>query len=292
MKAKGSGLTYQWSVKARAGLWKRVSGKAGKKKTLVLKAKGAYDGASVRVVVGGKGTGKKTSRTARLTVISRPTFELQPASPLVDAGSALTLKARASGNAVKYRWERSSNNGASWQAVTSYRSSPDLKLTPKLKESGNRYRVTAKNAAGIRTSRAAIIVVNSTRNDAYAEGSTVVMNNWTVLIDRAVYDLTDSGDQLVFGMTKACYRGPGKALAWSDLAIEYVGTNGVVYDNGDVFIDGDIWDAPEVYTGGCVAFPSFAFPAHGTALGGVWRIKDRSDWNVDSVAFVEGPTKS
>ncbi len=105
VKASGSKLKYQWYVKKpKSTKWGKASGSSAKTKSLKVKASTGLNGAQYRVVVSNS-RAKSTSKTAKLTVVTKPKFTTQPKSSTVAAKSKVILSAKAIGGSLSYQWQ-------------------------------------------------------------------------------------------------------------------------------------------------------------------------------------------
>lgn len=95
----------------------------------------------------------------RLTVNEAPDVTQNPVDASVVAGTELAFTAAASGfPAPGVQWQRSSDDGASWQPIAGA-SDETLTLTATLTDDGARYRAVFTNAAGEATSAEATLTV-------------------------------------------------------------------------------------------------------------------------------------
>lgn len=152
VKAKGTKLSYQWySKKATSTKWKAVSGSSAKTKTLKVKARTKLHGTSFRVIVKNS-SGRATSKTARLSVESKPKFTSHPKSFKSKAGEKKTLSAKASGNGLKFQWQ--THDGTAWKNVSgATKSSYSLNV----RSGTTKFRVQIKNKAGKASSTVATV---------------------------------------------------------------------------------------------------------------------------------------
>lgn len=111
--ATGGGLQYQWEYsKDNGASWVTWSGKT--KDTLSVKASESNNGCLYRCVVSNS-CGSVTTKKARLTVDGvKPNILVHPVSVEVALGDSVTFKVVAAGVGLKYQWQYSKNNGATW----------------------------------------------------------------------------------------------------------------------------------------------------------------------------------
>lgn len=285
-KAKGGKVTYRWYVKKAGGSWKKVAGSKGSHKTFSVKASKSLDGAQYRVKVS-SGKVAATSKSAKLTVIFAPHITVPVKSRWVTTGGGVLLAVGATGNALHYQWQVRTSTTSGWTNVAGA-TSATLSMRARTSLSGHQYRVIIKNKVGSVTTPAALLVVDSSRQDPYAVGKVIFLNNWmaTVLQPRSV-SLND-GTSAVAVDTVACYYGETSSAPWLDLDVSYIGNDSVQYDNAGLQIEGDIYDTNTVYNGGCVDFFAFAIVPDSAVSSGTWVIEDSSDVFHVSTQYVTG----
>jgi len=107
--------------------------------------------------------GSTPSQSALLTVSPpnvAPTITLQPSAASANAGASASFSVAVSGNpAPAIQWERSTDNGSSWQAVSGGIGVTLLVPNLQLSQTGHRYRATASNTVGAVTSSSATLTV-------------------------------------------------------------------------------------------------------------------------------------
>ncbi|HXD55477.1 MAG TPA: IPT/TIG domain-containing protein [Solirubrobacteraceae bacterium] len=115
--------------------------------------------------------GSATTSAAKLTVEGRPVVTEQPQSETVSPGATVNFKVAGTGLPTPtIQWERSSDEGATWSAVSGATSATLTIASAQLSESGQQYRATLKNPAGSATSEAALLTVSATNYRAYGWG--------------------------------------------------------------------------------------------------------------------------
>src|SRR5205823_5020137 len=107
-------------------------------------------------VVVSNAAGTVTSSAATITVdatLAAPTIATQPSSISVNAGTAATFKAAASGASIAYQWYRNSIAIAGANAAS-------YTIPVATAADAGSYTVSAQNTAGVVTSSAATLTVN------------------------------------------------------------------------------------------------------------------------------------
>ena len=151
--------SVQWEVSSDGGdTWSAVEGGVSTQLT-VADASTSQSGWEYRATFKNS-AGEASSKAATLTVHSVPTVTEQPVSVTVEEGQGAAFEAAASGYpAPTVQWERSTNGGGSWTALTGATSDRLAIASAKTSESGYEYRASFKNAAGKATSEAATLTV-------------------------------------------------------------------------------------------------------------------------------------
>ena len=120
-------------------------------------------GTKYRVVVAGA-SNSVTSSVVTLTVtaaVVAPSITVQPANQIITAGQNASFSVTAAGTSLAYRWQRSTDGGASF-ADEAGATSATLALTAlSLANHGHQFRVVVSNSAGSLTSSAALLTVNA-----------------------------------------------------------------------------------------------------------------------------------
>lgn len=149
---------YQWQ-QLNGGTWSDVAGATGA--TYGFTAGLAQNGLALRVVVAGFG-GPLTSNAASLSVttaVVAPAITVAPQNATVTSGQTASFSVVASGTSPVYRWQSSSNAGASWTDVSGGSVSTLQIVGAAVADSGRQYRVVVSNAAGAVTSPPATLTV-------------------------------------------------------------------------------------------------------------------------------------
>ncbi|MBL8344146.1 MAG: hypothetical protein JNN03_01810 [Rubrivivax sp.] len=151
--------TYQWQ-KFEAGQWLDIPGASGATLTL-SNVSGAMSGTQFRVIVS-NAAGSVTSASFTLTVetpVAAPLVTAHPADVIAVEGSSATLTVAATGDAIAFTWELSSDGGATWLPVAGATGSTLVLPNVALADSGKRYRAVASNRAGSAASNSARLTV-------------------------------------------------------------------------------------------------------------------------------------
>lgn len=173
--AGASLVTYQWQVSSDAGQsWVDVAGSAySGQRNATLSVAGvtvANDGLRFRCVLT-NASGSVTSSSATLRVTSQPTqptqptIVTQPSNVSTNGGSSASFSCAGSGSGA-YQWWVSTDNGASWVALTdggSYSGSKSstLSVSASSTMNGYQYRCSFTNAQGTVTTVASVLTVAS-----------------------------------------------------------------------------------------------------------------------------------
>ena len=122
----------------------------------------AQNGTRYRVKVSNS-LGSVSSSAALLTVtplVVGPAITMQPVDQTVTTPATATFNVTASGTALTYQWQVSSDSGVTFNAVPGGPSAPTLAVINTLvAQSGQRYRVVVSNSAGSATSSSALLTV-------------------------------------------------------------------------------------------------------------------------------------
>jgi photosystem II stability/assembly factor-like uncharacterized protein len=159
--ASGDAL-YQWQRSANGTDWNDVAG-ATKASHTTAAVSMAEDGMRFRVLVRSQSdsTAGLTSSSVTLTVtdgIVAAAIVQQPSAVSLSEGQLAKFAVTATGTALSYQWERSSD-GSTWTAIDGATAAVLDLGWASLETNGSWYRVTVSNAAGSLTSRAALLTV-------------------------------------------------------------------------------------------------------------------------------------
>ncbi len=115
--ATGTNLTYQWQTAATcAGTFTNITGAAGTSASLSLT--GVTTSATYRCVVSGVCTPSSvTSNCVTLTVNASTILTTQPADATRCIGTPVTFTAGATGTAINYKWQISTDAGATYTDI-------------------------------------------------------------------------------------------------------------------------------------------------------------------------------
>ncbi len=151
--------TVQWEISTDGGkLFKFIPG-ANSDRLTIASTSLAESGDEYAAVFTNT-AGQATSKTATLTVTSKPAVTLQPVSVTVEEGQSAVFEAAASGfPAPTVQWQISTNGGGTWKNVAGATSDQLTIASAKTSESGDQFRAVFTNAAGEATSEAATLTV-------------------------------------------------------------------------------------------------------------------------------------
>ncbi|MCR6718910.1 MAG: M12 family metallo-peptidase [Chitinophagaceae bacterium] len=116
--ASGTGIGYQWQVSTDGGTSYTNVGGATTSQLVVNSITTGMNGNRYRVVVSGTCSPAATSAAATLNVVSPVEVTVDPASIAECATGNVSFSVTGVGSNIIYAWERSTDNGANWQAVT------------------------------------------------------------------------------------------------------------------------------------------------------------------------------
>lgn len=291
VKAKGTKRTYQWYVR-KPGTSRYVAVKGAKAPTYRVKTSARLDGARYRVVVKGS-KGKVTSRSALLTVISKPKITTQPRTTLVTSGQVASFSVKATGHQVRYQWQTRSAASLTWVALAG-KTGTTLTVKARTANDGDEFRAVASTKAGSVPSAAAVLWVDSTRTDPYAVGAPVILYDWAVALDVTDLDGTDqvlagnpsnavppAGWTYVTAPVLVCYLSGADTMDPAlTLELRLLGSDGVSYDAGGASLGDGIQTVGNLGaasgTDGCGSFTAAALVPAAAAPGGRWLVTDTS----------------
>jgi gliding motility-associated-like protein len=137
--ANNEGLNYQWQVSTNNGIsFTNISG-ATEASYSVSNTTAAMNGNVYRAVVTGQCGVPAVSETAVLTVNTAPSISVQPIDKSVCAGYDVTFNVSATGSHLSYQWEKSTDDGASWTAITGANGASYTVVNAR--QNGTQYRV-------------------------------------------------------------------------------------------------------------------------------------------------------
>jgi Immunoglobulin I-set domain len=164
VNASGAGLSYQWQVSTDGGnTWADVPGATQASYTTPVTTL-ADHGKRYRVVVSGSGI-TVTSSAVTLTVtaaVVAPAITVQPGAQSVTAPAAASFSVTATGTALAYQWQRSTDNGSTWGDAAGVGATSASYSTgaTDVAMHGQQFRVIVGNSAGSVTSTAALLSVS------------------------------------------------------------------------------------------------------------------------------------
>ena len=159
VKASGVGLSYQWYYRTGStGEWKKSTSTGNKTATLSVKATSARDGFQFCCRVSNVG-GYRYSKSATLTVGTKPVITTQPTSKTAAAGTDVKFKVAATG-ATSYQWQyRKSASGTWYNSTSTGNKTATLTVTATEARNGFQFRCKVTNAAGTTNSSYAKLTV-------------------------------------------------------------------------------------------------------------------------------------
>ncbi len=175
--AIGTGLTYQWQISTAGGCpgpWNNLVNSAPysgvNTACLTINPTSAgMTGSVYRCVVGGTCAPAATSGCGLLTVNTTVNISSQPAASTICAGAQTTFTVGATGTALTYQWQESTNGGGSWNNINNggvYAGATTAILTltnVTVGMTANQYRIIVSAAApcGSATSNATLLTVQT-----------------------------------------------------------------------------------------------------------------------------------
>ena len=151
VKAKGTGLTYQWQYSADNGAtWRNSTAANNAKATMYVTAKLSFDGRLYRCVVTDSSGRTVVSGAAKLTVKSDgPVITVQPKPASAAAGGSARFSVTAVGSGLTYQWQYSKDNGATWtNSTASGTANATIYITVKASFHNRLYRCVVTDANG------------------------------------------------------------------------------------------------------------------------------------------------
>ncbi|MBE7700690.1 hypothetical protein H9623_10300 [Oerskovia sp. Sa1BUA8] len=275
--------TYQWKANGTP-----ITGAT--RNTLTLTT--AHHGKTITVTTTGKRTAYITAtRTSTPTAkvawpvgIATPRITGQPQASWVSTGQNAKFTVTATGGGLSYQWQVS-DDGTTWTNMVG-RTTSTLSFTAKTVHGSKQYRVKVSNVAGTRYSTPVFLFVDSTRTDPYRPGHLFPLTSWIGVFGSTSNTPYAGSSHLLTAPAAVCYSGEGTAYPWLDLDVEFVGSNGVVYDDGDAYVPGSIWETPAIGYDECAEFTAVAVVPSAYISGGTWRVRDTSSWEYVSIQYV------
>jgi hypothetical protein len=160
--ATGTGAAYQWEVSTDGGTtWSNVPGAT----TATLNLTGITAGMNnnrYRVIVSNSCPSTITSNAVVLSVITATNITSQPTAVTVCSGQNASFTVAATGTALTYQWQVSTNGGTTWTDVSGATTSTLSLTAVTTAMNANQYRVILSdcNPAGL-ASNAVVLTVNA-----------------------------------------------------------------------------------------------------------------------------------
>ena len=162
VSASGPDISYQWQQSTDGGTtWTNVAGATLASYTTPVTTL-ADSGKRYRVVVSAAGISVNSSAvTLTVTAAVQPaSITVQPAAASVTAPGNAVFSITATGSALQYQWQRSTDGGATWSSIAgAVAASHDAGATD-VSMNGHQYRVLVSNSLASVTSAAATLTVN------------------------------------------------------------------------------------------------------------------------------------
>lgn len=160
VKAKGTGITYQWQYRTSAkASWKNTTATGSKTATVTISATASKSGYQYRCRLTDKNGNVLYTNSAKLVVFRVKT---QPTDRYVPAGSTAKFTVKAEGNGLKYQWQYRSSAKGSWKSATAAGSkTATLNVPVTASKNGFYYRckITDKNGNVIYSNAASLKVI-------------------------------------------------------------------------------------------------------------------------------------
>ena len=161
--ATGSSLTYQWQVSTDAGAtFTDIAGQTATTLNLTSVTTG-QNNYQYRAVVSSCNPTGVNSTAATLTVNAPVAINASPASVITCENTNASFTSAATGTAVAYQWQISTNGGTTWTNIAGATSATYSLTAVTVAQSGNQFRAVVSGTCtttGINTS-AATLTVNS-----------------------------------------------------------------------------------------------------------------------------------
>lgn len=165
--ATGTGLTYQWQVSTDGGItFTDITGANGENYPISGPA-ATLNNNQYHVVVTGC-NGSITSSNALLTVNSPASISAQPANTAGCEGSNATISTTASGTAISYQWQVSTDGGVTWNDISGANAATLSLNNLTASMNNNKYRVVVNSSVCPNTVTSAVATLNV--------GNTAVIN--------------------------------------------------------------------------------------------------------------------
>jgi alpha-tubulin suppressor-like RCC1 family protein len=161
VQASGGGLRFMWQRSTDAAVsWTDIAGATTDTYVLAV-VDSSMAGHLFRVVVQ-SGTASAASAAATLTVTppAPPVLRAQPVDQAATAGGDATLSVTATGFAVTYQWQASTDDGVTWADVGGAMDSSLVLTALDPASTGRRFRAVVRNDGGSVTTQAAVLTVS------------------------------------------------------------------------------------------------------------------------------------
>ena len=181
--ASGAGLSYQWQVDTGGGFVNVSTGTGGNLSTYTTGTLSPADNQSLyRCIVSGTCSPTATSGTATVTVASGVSINSNPTNQTVSVGSKVVLNVGASGPGLTYQWQFSTDNGASFNNVTTGTGGTSATYTTAplaSTDDGTRYKCVVTATCGAPAeSTVAIVSVKPAIYRSLASGPWSALESW------------------------------------------------------------------------------------------------------------------
>ena len=161
ISASGADISYQWQLSTDAGgTWSNLAAATTASYTSPTLST-ADSGKRYRVVVTAAGVSINSSAVT-LTVtaaVVAPSITMAPAAQSPTAPAAAAFSVTATGTALAYQWQRSTDAGTTWQSIAGATSATYDTGATSTTMNNERYRVVVSNSTGSVTSAAATLSV-------------------------------------------------------------------------------------------------------------------------------------
>ena len=157
----GISVSYQWEYYDENNEeWTEISGQTAS--SITVTAKADMDGRRYRVCVSNP-VGFYYTVDAKLTVVSDPpVITKNPASVVVALNGTATFSVQATGKALSYEWQYSTDDGNTWNTWKN-RTGSSASTTVMAGHNGYLYRCVVKNPAGEKRSSTAMLTVSGVK---------------------------------------------------------------------------------------------------------------------------------
>jgi len=275
VKAKGSKLHYQWYVR-KPGSKHYAKVPSATKRTYTLTTRRYLDGARYRVAVAGA-HGKVTSKSAPLTVVVKPKVTSSTATVEGRAGDVVSIKVKAVGHQLTYRWQISSD-GERWTSLAGSSSVLHLRVHSSMNMSY--VRAVVSNKAGSTVAPPTDLTVDSTLAEPFGRQTIAFVGDWAVGFDHT--DLSATPEVLAASATNvapaAGYTYVTGALVECDVledsaapTVRFRGTDGTFYDAGTAVLPAPHVDGMEDAADfGCMVSTVGALAPTSVVSGATW----------------------